>query len=1214
MSSDLDNARARSMRSSGANLKKIDKNFRLSLDPAFNDNEKTVEGISTFDQINNRSEGETFAFDISQVAKNALKYFKGKINNNAVEIFTPIPKRHSIKSIDLPSEMREFVDKYIKEKELYSHQIEFIQKCFSGENSNFIITTGTGSGKSLCFWFWVFYHLLKDDTSTALVCFPTQALLAGQADKLSSMSLPETRITYRDSSTTYAGSIKLGNYAIPWTIWHGIVGDKIMDMHQKEDAFLKARIRISTVDKAHWSLIRGKKEFLSHLKCLVLDEAHIYHGVFGSNIHYFLKRIYMSKEIMGKDRPAIFLASATLSSAEQFAETLLSLEENDKIIHIKDNIKPDIKLLPISEVPAILSKPFTPGQLRIIMLINCSNLTENELPLKCPEGLIAKFMKGDYNLGNKVNSIYFSQSKSHSRKLKKYIGDTESKRSVIIYDADMTSKHRRETERILNENSTKGVTILGTSALELGVDIKGLDLCFMEQIPMGRAEMFQRIGRVGRRSDYPGLIIMKLTSSPNDQNLLDNLETEFQPGQTRVMSIPTHLDIIKLRHAIAALDEWWSEIKCGNCDPIKFDELFLKHFNENPQPEDLKTRFKERYGDLIDTSYNLWFYKDFRPSSVEGTISVNRNNIGIANINRKDLLRFAHPGAIYFDHNAKRYRVIDYIMDHANNNKITYNYAPNYAEVRRSIKEVQVQPENKEIRTNSVYKDKLLFERKMDFSISPNYPRKGSLRFGIWKYTRSWEGYYEYEDANPLKGWEKNSRFVPSNKISDELSNKFSNFYSYRTMGWEWNYDSTEVDINILKLTGDIIGDILKQFFSNAVESEMNDIEVHLGLSEKTLRVIDSNPGGNGLSEALLFNRCIEKAFYDCEKILSKYLDIGMEKNFERYIRNIGHQSQGISVKEILDLIYVFHENWLGEDSEILNKIGNYLLKIKNYEKSIVYFDKAIKLRCISHSAWSNKGKALYALSRFEESMACFNEAIKISPEDWRAWNNIGNVFLKLSKDKEALNAYDKSIELDPKHVLAWINKGTYLYSKGVYEEALRCYEAAIEIDPNRIDALQGIKKIREKFDSERVCSDVKYPKTEKMTSSIVVRSKEYNESNSPPRLLRLNPDKFSPQEAGAIIMWSAIASDPDGDLIYYKFWLKAPSHDSWMDLTGWITDNTWIWKTDSSNIGNNKIKIQIRDNYHAAPESYDKQIIVGYNILANKREILSNNMKENNA
>src|SRR5690606_14723269 len=128
--------------------------------------------------------------------------------------------------------------------------------CMTQESTkNFIMTTNTGSGKSLCFWFWVFHHLTKNELSTALLCFPIQALVFGQAYRLGKISDPNSLVSYDKESPPYAGTIKINGKSISWTIWLGTTKDRIMKKHEKSEAFRNARIRISTTDKAHWSLM-----------------------------------------------------------------------------------------------------------------------------------------------------------------------------------------------------------------------------------------------------------------------------------------------------------------------------------------------------------------------------------------------------------------------------------------------------------------------------------------------------------------------------------------------------------------------------------------------------------------------------------------------------------------------------------------------------------------------------------------------------------------------------------------------------------------------------------------------------------------------------------------------------------------------------------------------------------------------------------------------
>ena len=94
---------------------------------------------------------------------------------------------------------------------------------------------------------------------------------------------------------------------------------------------------------------------------------------------------------------------------------------------------------------------------------------------------------------------------------------------------------------------------------------------------------------------------------------------------------------------------------------------------------------------------------------------------------------------------------------------------------------------------------------------------------------------------------------------------------------------------------------------------------------------------------------------------------------------------------------------------------------------------------------------------------------------------------------------------------------------------------------------------------------------------------------NSPPTNGILVPTKAEPQPAGTSITWVAYAEDPDGDTLYYRFWIRGPSTGySWAIMQDWSTDNTWTWHTASADIGDTDISVWIWDGHHAPPDRYD--------------------------
>jgi PKD repeat protein len=106
---------------------------------------------------------------------------------------------------------------------------------------------------------------------------------------------------------------------------------------------------------------------------------------------------------------------------------------------------------------------------------------------------------------------------------------------------------------------------------------------------------------------------------------------------------------------------------------------------------------------------------------------------------------------------------------------------------------------------------------------------------------------------------------------------------------------------------------------------------------------------------------------------------------------------------------------------------------------------------------------------------------------------------------------------------------------------------------------------------------------------------------NQPPFNPTLKPDKPEPQPAGTAITWTASAIDPDGDTLYYRFWMKGPATgNSWTIMQDWSTDNTWTWYTSSADIGDTDVSVWIHDGNHKPPDSYDlERIVCDYQIAS---------------
>jgi hypothetical protein len=123
-------------------------------------------------------------------------------------------------------------------------------------------------------------------------------------------------------------------------------------------------------------------------------------------------------------------------------------------------------------------------------------------------------------------------------------------------------------------------------------------------------------------------------------------------------------------------------------------------------------------------------------------------------------------------------------------------------------------------------------------------------------------------------------------------------------------------------------------------------------------------------------------------------------------------------------------------------------------------------------------------------------------------------------------------------------------------------------------------------------------------TGTITVVVPKSKPQNQPPENPTLTPDRSSPQLAGTTIKWTASATDPDGDTLYYQFRLKGPAtSNSWAIKRDWSTARRWTWYTTASDVGESDVSVRIRDGHHAPASSYDlKKTVYDYKITADKK------------
>ncbi|MCF8210955.1 MAG: DEAD/DEAH box helicase [Rhodoferax sp.] len=848
----------------------------------------------------------------AHVAQQVLNKYRTRLTEKAICLTTPVPKMVPLSTIGLSEGQEAFLKKYERRTEkdgLYSHQATVVGaiKDRKKEICNIVMTTATGSGKSLAFWVWAYEILCRSKDTTVLATFPTQALLWGQAKRLAAMSEPNTLIEYSGlDDIAFAGTIKVGQKTIPWSVWYGTSGCEFMKTHEKSKSFSNARIRISTVDKAHWNLMREDHSyFLKTLSGVIIDEAHSWHGLSGANVRRMIDRMRLSLDVLDSKQPAFFLASATLANASKFAEDLTGISAK-AFFEINDSGAVKASLVSSQDVPKLLKSKATVGLLRrYVFLIKPD-----------PKPLSASAVLGNaVLLGKDANALCFVQSKFVGHRLRQDLVKQLPEREVIAYDADLPAKGRRVLERDLFDGVGKSKVIVGTSALELGVDLPTLDIVVMDDLPPRRCDLLQRLGRVGRSSDRPGLAVLCLGYSPTDERLIETPLEAVSVDNMKPLPLPLHLDVVRLQSMAAALYEWKARLTQNKALLRKFNCALTNYYGAAPTFYQLKSQLSQELGGLVDMDASAWYYKGFRVSASQGKVNLilDGTNTVVATIEDMAIFRDAHPEGIYLGHRGVCFRVKNYVGKW----NVAEWQSPDgvvLGKFMKGLDHIVVTPETPTLATRGRWTDAFKLTESKDLPEPHDKPTKGSLIFGIFEFIRQFNGYQEID----LQGKQKtkivslteiSKRFGVARDIGADFP--FLHRFSYRTKGWTWNIVNVLKKKDVRDKIAPVLGSLLQGYICDAVECSRNDLQVTMAANEAELRVVDATPGGNGLSEALLSGGRVAQAWQTALKQIKAHG--ANQAVFRRFIAEecrVDVNDSQITYKELCDAIKLMANAW----------------------------------------------------------------------------------------------------------------------------------------------------------------------------------------------------------------------------------------------------------------------------------------------------------------
>ena len=346
---------------------------------------------------------------------------------------------------------------------LFRHQAEAWEAARRGENV--VVTTGTASGKSLAFNLPVLDAIAREPKTRALYLYPTKALSQDQARSLAELRLKGLRPAIYDGDTASERR---------WQIrkWSNLV--------------------LTNPDMLHVGVLPHHDRWgdvLTNLRFVVVDEAHVYRGVFGSHVANVLRRLRRLAGVYDA-QPQFLLASATIANAGELA-------------------------LELTGEPATVIESDTSARAEREVVIWNPPLLDVELGLRAsPLGDAARLLSQLTSRG--LRTICFAKSRKAAELIHRFAServDTATASRLTPYRAGYTPEQRREIERRLVDGELLGVT--ATDALELGIDIGLLDCAISVGFPGTVASLRQQWGRAGRRER--GLAILVCSEDALDQ-------------------------------------------------------------------------------------------------------------------------------------------------------------------------------------------------------------------------------------------------------------------------------------------------------------------------------------------------------------------------------------------------------------------------------------------------------------------------------------------------------------------------------------------------------------------------------------------------------------------------------------------------------------------------------------------------------------------------
>ncbi len=380
----------------------------------------------------------------------------------------------------------------------WSHQAEALDRVAAGENV--LLATPTASGKTLAYLLAFLARRAENPEARAIFLYPLKALARDQLTAIRKMLAPL--------------GLPPGEAA---EVYDGDTPDAVRRRVRRNPP----AVLVTNPDMLHLAILPWHdswRGFLARLSLVVLDEAHVYRGIFGAHVHHVLRRLLRLARGAGA-RPALVAGSATIGGPREFIETLTG------------------------EPFTVIDRSGAPRAPRHVVFL--------EPDMVSPYTVAVRTLALAVEAGHRT--IAFTKARRITELMHQWLarGWPRLAPRVASYRAGYLPEERREIERRLFGGELAGV--ISTSALEAGIDVGGLDACILVGYPGSLATAWQRIGRAGRQ-DRESLAVLVALPDALDRYVVRHPEQFFSGSFERVVLDPGN-DAIADAHLVCAAAE-----------------------------------------------------------------------------------------------------------------------------------------------------------------------------------------------------------------------------------------------------------------------------------------------------------------------------------------------------------------------------------------------------------------------------------------------------------------------------------------------------------------------------------------------------------------------------------------------------------------------------------------------------------------------------------